>query len=121
MIKLYGIKNCDSVKKAQKWLNEQQIAYVFHDYRCDGLNREQLDFFASLISWELLLNRKSTSWRQLDSNQQTNLNLEKAIQLMLETPTLIKRPILEFDQLLIIGFNADSYVEFFKHVQTTKP
>jgi len=121
MIKLYGIKNCDSVKKAQKWLNEQQIDYLFHDYRRDGLNREQLEFFTTHASLNQLLNRQSTSWRQLTSDQQTNLTTEKAIQLMLDTPTLIKRPILEFEQSLIIGFNADSYAEFFKTIQTTKP
>ena len=106
---LYGIKNCDTVKKARKWLDENGIAYQFHDFRDDGLTLAQLNDFAERADWNTLLNRSSTSWRQLSTVQQTGLTLNKAIQLMLNTPTLIKRPILDTGDKLIIGFKADHY------------
>ena len=103
---LYGIKNCDTVKKARKWLDENGIAYQFHDFRTDGLTLAQLNDFAARVDWSTLLNRSSTSWRQLSTEQQTDLTAEKALQLMLATPTLIKRPILDTGDKLIIGFIA---------------
>ena len=117
MIKLYGIKNCDSVKKAQKWLHEHQFAYQFHDFRRDGLTLAQLDFFTRQLGWNQLLNRQSSSWRQLDTEQQTHLTEEKALLLMLDTPTIIKRPILETAQSLLIGFSPERYAAFFNSVQ----
>jgi len=113
MVKLYGIKNCDTVKKAQKWLHGHHIAYEFHDYRNDGLTLAQLQEFAAQLGWTTLLNRSSTSWRQLDVSQQTNIDSEKALQLMLDTPTLIKRPILATGSQFIIGFKADQYAALF--------
>jgi arsenate reductase len=106
MYTLYGIKNCDTVKKARNWLDQNNIAYRFHDFRTDGLAPELLEHFANHLGWNKLLNRSSTSWRQLSAEQQSNLTQEKAIQLMLTTPTLIKRPILAFGDELIIGFIA---------------
>lgn len=106
---LYGIKNCDTVKKARQWLDQNGIAYQFHDYRADGLTLEQLSQFEAGLGWNTMLNRSSTSWRHLSSGQQTDLTPEKAIQLMLNTPTLIKRPILDIGDKLIIGFKADTY------------
>jgi len=106
---LYGIKNCDTVKKARQWLDENSIVYRFHDFRVDGLTLNQLIDFTARKDWSLLLNRSSTSWRQLSTEQQTDLTLEKAIALMLSTPTLIKRPVLDTGDQLIIGFKADHY------------
>ena len=106
---LYGIKNCDTVKKARQWLDQNGIAYQFHDLRADGLTLAQLNEFAARLDWNTLLNRSSTSWRQLSTGQQSDLTLEKAIALMLNTPTLIKRPILDTGDKLIIGFKADHY------------
>lgn len=106
---LYGIKNCDTVKKARVWLEINGIAYRFHDYRVDGLTPEQLQRFAGKLGWEVMLNRSSTSWRQLTAEQQADLTESKVLQLMLKTPTLIKRPILETDSDLLIGFKADLY------------
>ena len=103
---LYGIKNCDTVKKARHWLDQNDIAYQFHDFRADGLTPAQLNAFAARLDWNTLLNRSSTSWRQLNVEQQSDLTLEKAILLMLNTPTLIKRPILDTGDKLIIGFFA---------------
>jgi arsenate reductase (glutaredoxin) len=106
---LYGIKNCDTVKKARQWLDQNGIAYQFHDFRTDGLTSGHLNDFAARLDWSTLLNRNSTSWRQLSADQQCNLTLEKAIALMLNTPTLIKRPILDTGDKLIIGFKTGHY------------
>ena len=103
---LYGIKNCDTVKKARLWLDQNGIAYRFHDFRSDGLTPAQLNDFTARLDWNTLLNRSSTSWQQLSAKQQSDLTLEKAIALMLCTPTLIKRPILDTGDKLIIGFSA---------------
>ncbi|MEQ1620263.1 MAG: ArsC family reductase [Methylococcales bacterium] len=109
MITLYGIKNCDTVKKARKWLDDNGIAYRFHDYRSDGLSPELLEHFADQLGWNTLLNRSSTSWRQLNAEQQADLDAEKALELMLTTPTLIKRPILDTGKQLLIGFKEGCY------------
>ena len=109
MIILYGIKNCDSVKKARLWLDENAVAYQFHDFRSDGLNLEQVQGFIAKASWEALLNKRSTSWRQLTDEQKTDLNAEKVAGLLLESPTLIKRPVLQADEQFLIGFNAETY------------
>jgi arsenate reductase len=109
MYTLYGIKNCDTVKKAMQWLDKNDIVYRFHDVRLDGLTLAQLIDFTARKDWSLLLNRSSTSWRQLSLEQQADLTLEKAIDLMLSTPTLIKRPVLDTGEQLIIGFKADHY------------
>jgi len=106
---LYGIKNCDTVKKARLWLDQNGIAYQFHDFRADGLKLAQLNDFATRVDWNTLLNRSSTSWRQLSAAQQSDLTLEKAIALMLNTPTLIKRPILDTGDKLIVGYKPDHY------------
>ena len=106
---LYGIKNCDTVKKARQWLDQNGIAYQFHDFRADGLTLIQLNEFAACLDWNTLLNRSSASWRQLSLGQQSDLTEEIAIALMLNTPTLIKRPILDTGDKLIIGFKADHY------------
>ena len=109
MLILYGIKNCDSVKKARLWLDENNVDYQFHDFRIDGLTVQQIQSFIAKAGWEKLLNKRSTSWRQLDELQQADLNAEKAAVLMLDNPTLIKRPVLQLDEQLIIGFNAKIY------------
>ena len=109
MTTLYGIKNCDSVKKARLWLDTHEVAYQFHDFRVDGLNARQLNVFIKQTGWEQLLNRRSSSWRTLTDQQKTDLNAAKAASLMLDNPTLIKRPVLDTGAQLLIGFNEDSY------------
>ncbi len=106
---LYGIKNCDSVKKARQWLDENTIEYQFHDFRVHGLKPEQLQMFIDRSGWESLLNKRSTSWRQVDEAQKIDLNAEKAAALMLANLTLIKRPVLVADEQLFIGFNPETY------------
>jgi len=109
MLVMYGIKNCDSVKKARTWLEARQIAYRFHDYRIDGLDAALLQRFVDALGLDAVLNQRSTSWRQLDDAQKSDLTPDKAVQLMLAVPTLIKRPILDDGQQLIVGFNPDQY------------
>lgn len=109
MVILYGIKNCDTVKKARSWLEQREIPYRLHDYRVDGLSEQQLVDFAKHLGWEAMLNRSSTSWRQLTEEQRENLTEESALKLMLSLPTLIKRPILETGGRLLIGFKPELY------------
>ncbi|MCF7970383.1 MAG: ArsC family reductase [Methylococcaceae bacterium] len=106
---LYGIKNCDSVKKARQWLEKNNLEYQFHDFRVDGLTPEQLQMFIEQAGWESLLNKRSTSWRQVDEAQKRDLNAEKAAALMLANLTLIKRPVLVAGEQVFIGFNAETY------------
>ncbi len=109
MYTLYGIKTCDTVKKARKWLDQQHIDYRFHDYRSDGLDSRLLQHFLDGLGWDKLLNRRSTSWRQLSAYDKSGLDERKALQLMLRQPTLIKRPILDTGEKLILGFSTADY------------
>lgn len=111
---LYGIKNCDTVKKARNWLEQHQIDYRFHDYRQDGLDIELLQTFEAQLGWEALLNKRSTSWRQLDAAQKTALSRDSVLQLLLDTPTLIKRPILMDAEQCLIGFSSSRYEQALK-------
>ncbi|MGR8934136.1 MAG: ArsC family reductase [Gammaproteobacteria bacterium] len=106
---LYGIKNCDTVKKARLWLEQQGIAYRFHDFRIDGLERMLLERFEAELGWEAMLNRRSTTWRQLPTEQQNGLSRDKALHLMQANPALIKRPILQCKEKFIIGFKPEIY------------
>ncbi len=109
MFTLYGIKNCSTVKKARDWLAQHGIAYQFHDVRVDGLTLKQLQDFTARVDWQCLLNRSSTSWRQLTPEQKTDVTLEKAVQLLHDTPTLLKRPVLDTGERLIVGFKIEDY------------
>lgn len=109
MMVLYGIKTCDTCKKALTWLEQNGIEHRFHDFRLDGLSEAQLKGFVERLGWEKLLNKSSTSWRQLSPEQQTDLDEAKAIRLMLETPTLIKRPVLDTGKDLLLGFKPEIY------------
>lgn len=106
---LYGIKTCDTCKKARAWLDENRIEHRFHDFRADGLTEAQLQQFLDRLGWEKLLNKTSTSWRQLSQEQQADLTEAKVKQLMLDMPTLIKRPILDAGNGLLLGFKPDIY------------
>lgn len=111
MTTLYGIKNCDTVKKAKRWLDDEGVAYKFHDFRSDGLNKDTLEGWIEFVGFEKLMNNRSTTWRQLPSEDKDNLNEAKAVRLMLANPTLIKRPVLVADSEVIVGFNAENYQE----------
>lgn len=109
MYTLYGISNCNTVKKAKDWLQDNGFEFQFHDYRKQGLTAELLDSFEVVLGWEKLLNKQSTSWRALSADQKSNVSRETAMQYMLETPTLIKRPVLDTGEKMIIGFKAENY------------
>jgi Spx/MgsR family transcriptional regulator len=114
MVRLYGISTCDSVRKARKWLEAQGIAHNFHDFRKDGLDRKQLERWVNELGWEALLNRRGTTWRKLPESARAAVdNPHSAIQLMLEHPTLLKRPLLELGDRFRLGFSADDYSELF--------
>ncbi len=106
---LYGISNCSTVKKAKDWLDNNNLDYQFHDYRKQGLTLELLESFEAVLGWESILNKRSTSWRQLNEDQKLSISKETALQFMLATPTLIKRPLLDTGKTMIIGFTEKNY------------
>ena len=110
---VYGISICDTVRKARRWLDEQQIDYRFHDLRADGIDADTVQQWCQLVSWEQLLNRRSTTWRQLDENATAAVDQPRAVALMTSHPTLIKRPVLVTDTGIEIGFKAARYAELF--------
>lgn len=111
---LYGIKTCDTCKKARAWLEQNGIEHRFHDFRVAGLNESQVQSFIDKLGWEKLLNKSSTSWRQLSPEQQAGLSEVKAKDLMLEVPTLIKRPVLDTGSDLLLGFKPEIYKDKLK-------
>ncbi|PID44481.1 MAG: ArsC family reductase [Proteobacteria bacterium] len=111
---IYGIKNCDTVKKARKFLDANNVDYTFHDFREDGLNPIQLAAWASELGWEALLNKRSTTWRNLPDETKANINEVLALAVMEDQPTLIKRPVLELSDRVVVGFNEQTYAELFK-------
>jgi Spx/MgsR family transcriptional regulator len=115
-ITIYGIKNCDTMKKARDWLEGRGIAYAFHDYRAQGIHRSHLDTWVDRAGWEMLLNRAGTTFRKLDDADKADLTQEKAIELMLAQPSMIKRPVLEANGKLIVGFKPEIYEEAFATV-----
>lgn len=113
MIKLFGIPNCDTIKKAKKWLEQNNIEYTFHDYRKDGVNSEMVNAFCQQLDWQQVLNKRGTTYRQLDDATKENLNAESAVALLVEQPAMIKRPILEKNGEFHLGFKADQYQSIF--------
>jgi Spx/MgsR family transcriptional regulator len=113
---LYGIKNCDTVKKARRWLETQQIEYTFHDFRVDGLTKDMLKDFLKHVEWETLLNKRGTTWRKLSENQKQGISNQKAIALMHDNPTLIKRPVLNHKGVYLIGFSENKYEQAFYEI-----
>ncbi|WP_226702540.1 ArsC family reductase [Microbulbifer elongatus] len=114
MITVYGIKNCDTVKKARKWLEQNNVEYTFHDFREDGMGTVPLADWLAEFGWEQVLNRRSTSWRALDETQKNAMDNSSAKALATETPTLIKRPVMTKGNNTLFGFKADSYASFVK-------
>lgn len=111
MTTLYGIKNCDTVQKARRWLEQHQIDYTFHDFRVDGLPATTVQQWVARLGWQALLNKRSTTWRQLDPAQQQTVGEQTIVSLLCEQPTLIKRPVLEHQQTLLLGFSAEQYTQ----------
>lgn len=109
MIKLYGIKNCDTVKKARRWLENQNIEYQFHDFREDGLDKKQLNGWLKQLGWEAIVNKRSTTWRNLTDKEKEISSDTQAAKLLIANPTLIKRPVTEKDKTLLIGFKEAEF------------
>ena len=113
MHNLYGIKNCDTMKKAIKWLNDNSISFHFHDYKKEGIDADTLALWLQSTSWDQLINRRGTTWRKLADELKVDIDTEKAINLMIENTSLIKRPILQVDKDLHLGFEAENYAKIF--------
>lgn len=113
MIRLYGIPNCDTVKKARRWLDEQGIDYSFHDFKKQGLAEDLLRAWVAELGWDALLNRRGTTWRKLPEEVRAGIDESAAIQLMLDNPSLVRRPVLDTGSARHLGFSADRYQEIF--------
>ncbi len=119
MITLYGIRNCDTMKKTRKWLDDQGIEYVFHDYRKDGLDPAQLKTWEQEIGWETLLNRRGMLWRKLPPETRERIDRKLALQLMEDNPGIIKRPLLDLGERRVVGFKEEEYTAL--HLHRTRP
>ena len=112
-VTLYGIPNCDTVKKARAWLDAQGVAYSFHDYKVDAPTRAMLDAWADACGWEPLLNRAGTTFRQLPDRDKTELSRARAFELMVAQPSMIKRPVLDVGGRITVGFSPSIYADLF--------
>ena len=114
---VYGIPNCDTVKKVLNWLQKHAIGYQFHDYKKEGISAAKLKAWSGQVGWESFFNKKSTTWRELDAKTQASITTEKtAIKLMVENTSIIKRPVIEKgDKVITVGFNEAAYEKLFKN------
>jgi len=110
---LYGIKNCDTVKKARKWLEQNNVNYHFHDVRDDGLDKKLVAEWVAQLGWETVINKRSTSWKELTPSQRETMDTAAAIDAIIATPTLFKRPLLELNKHYHTGFKATDYEQLF--------
>lgn len=110
---IYGIKNCDTMKKARAWLDARKVAYAFHDYKSAGIDRATLEAWIGKVGWEVLLNRAGTTFRALPDRDKAGLTAQKAVALMLAQPSMIKRPVLDRGGTLLVGFKPDQYAALF--------
>jgi arsenate reductase len=112
-VTIYGIKACDTMKKARAWLDAQGVTYTFHDYKTQGIAKQDLDRWVKSVGWETLLNRAGTTFRKLPDADKADLTEAKAIRLMLAHPSIIKRPVLDVGGKLIVGFKPEIYEKTF--------
>jgi arsenate reductase len=113
MITMFGIKNCDTIKKARKWLEAEGVEYQFHDYKKDGLSPDMLNAWVKDLGWEALVNKRGTTWRKLPEDVKESVDQASAIQIMLDNASIIKRPLLIDDaDSKLLGFKAEEYQEF---------
>ena len=108
-ITMYGIKNCDTIKKARTWLDEHGIAYAFHDYKTQGIDAARLARWSDIAGWEVLLNRAGTTFRKLPDADREGIDAGKAAALMLAQPSMIKRPVFEYPGGILVGFKPENY------------
>ena len=113
-VTIYGIKACDTMKKARDWLGGHGVDYAFHDYKVQGVDRATLEGWSQAVGWEVLLNRSGTTFRKLPEADRQDLTEAKAIALMLAQPSMIKRPVLDVDGALTVGFKPDAYAAVFR-------
>lgn len=114
VVTLHGIENCDQVRRARSWLRAHDVEFRFHDFRTDGLDAALLGHWMAHLPWDSLLNRRGTSWRQLDPARRSQVvDQASAIELMVDVPTLVKRPVLEFDDRIVVGFSEQIYANLF--------
>ena len=106
---LYGIPNCDTVRKARKWLDQHDIDYTFHDLRKDGLTTQHITGWAKAVGYDTLINRRGTTWRQMDDSTQQKLSTSPSASALVEHPTLIKRPVLQTGKHIEVGFKPEQY------------
>ena len=106
---IYGIRNCDTMKRARTWLESHGVDYDFHDYKVAGIDRARLEAWSEVVGWEVLLNRAGTTFRKLPDALKQNLDERKALELMLAQPSMIKRPVLERGKTLLVGFSKERY------------
>ncbi len=114
MLKIFGIPNCDTIKKTQKWLALNNIDFEFHDYKKQGITKKQLSEWCRRADWEILLNKRSRTWKELSKQDQSNLTQTKAISLMQQYPTLIKRPVAQQGKTILVGFDSKLFAQNFK-------
>ncbi len=112
MLTVYGIRSCDTCRKARKYLAENDIGFRFHDVRDDGLDIQMLERWAARIAWEKLLNRQSLTWRKIPEVDRAGMTQDRAFALILDQPTLLKRPVLESDRFLAVGFSEKRFSDY---------
>lgn len=110
---IFGIKACDTMKKSMTWLADKGVAFEFHDYKKQGISEEKLRYWLSQVEWDVLINKRGTTWRKLSDADKENIDNDKAVTLMLSNQSLIKRPLLESGGKIYLGFKPDQYNEIF--------
>jgi len=116
VLTVYGIKSCDTCRTARRYLTDKKIEHRFHDLRDDGLDIQMLERWVERIGWEKLLNKKSLTWRKIPEVDRAGMSLDKALAAMIDRPTLIKRPVLETDNFIAVGFSEKRFGEFIKNL-----
>lgn len=114
MTTLYGIPNCDTMKKARTWLDQAGVDYRFHNYKKDGLSTELAEQWLAELGWEALINKRGTTWRKLSDEQKSGMDNNTALSVMLDNPSIIKRPLLDTGSNKVLGFKAEQYESLFK-------
>ena len=112
MVTVYGIKSCDTCRKARKYLAEHDIEFRFHDVRDDGLDIQMLERWSARVDWEKLVNRQSLTWRKIPEVDRNDMTRDKAFALLLDQPTLLKRPVLEAERFIAVGFSEKRFSDF---------
>jgi len=113
MVQMYGIPNCDTIRKARRWLDDRQIAFAFHNYKKEGVDAALLTGWVDRLGWEVLLNKRGTTWRNLSDIDKQGIDRNKAIALMCEHASMIKRPVLIAGEVIEVGFSAQRYAGLF--------